>query len=103
MNPSSANKDSEQEQEDEEEEEKGSPTTDTNSASASPSAAVKAEEGGGDGGEEEAAEVVEAEKMEDLMEEDGLNPATVFCIRLKQPRSNLMHKMSVPELCRNFR
>ncbi|KAH7838602.1 hypothetical protein Vadar_028814 [Vaccinium darrowii] len=103
MNPSSANKDSEQEQEeDEEEEEKGSPTTDTNSASASPSAAVKAEEGDGDGGEEEAAEVVEAEKMEDLMEEDGLNPATVFCIRLKQPRSNLMHKMSVPELCRNF-
>lgn len=29
-------------------------------------------------------------------------PATVFRIRLKQPPSNLRHKMSVPELCRNF-
>lgn len=37
------------------------------------------------------------------MEEDSVNPATVFSIRLKQPRSNLLHKMSVPELCRNFR
>lgn len=37
------------------------------------------------------------------MEEDPVNPATVFSIRLKQPRSNLLHKMSVPELCRNFR
>ncbi|CAN4078965.1 unnamed protein product [Withania somnifera] len=36
------------------------------------------------------------------MEEDSVNPATVFCIRLKQPRSSLLHKMSVPELCRNF-
>ncbi|RDX72790.1 Mediator of RNA polymerase II transcription subunit 16, partial [Mucuna pruriens] len=36
------------------------------------------------------------------MEEDSVNPATVFSIRLKQPRSNLLHKMSVPELCRNF-
>ncbi|OVA00565.1 hypothetical protein BVC80_9087g62 [Macleaya cordata] len=36
------------------------------------------------------------------MEEDTVNPATVFRIRLKQPRSNLLHKMSVPELCRNF-
>ncbi|XP_024988930.1 mediator of RNA polymerase II transcription subunit 16 isoform X6 [Cynara cardunculus var. scolymus] len=36
------------------------------------------------------------------MEEDSVNPATVFCIRLKQPRSNLQYKMSVPELCRNF-
>ncbi|KAL2344019.1 hypothetical protein Fmac_005304 [Flemingia macrophylla] len=36
------------------------------------------------------------------MEEDPLNPATVFSIKLKQPRSNLLHKMSVPELCRNF-
>ncbi|XP_031250805.1 mediator of RNA polymerase II transcription subunit 16 isoform X2 [Pistacia vera] len=41
-------------------------------------------------------------KPEDPMEEDSVNPATVFCIRLKQPRSNLQHKMSVPELCRNF-
>ncbi|PWA78756.1 hypothetical protein CTI12_AA212380 [Artemisia annua] len=30
------------------------------------------------------------------------SPATVFCIRLKQPSSNLLFKMSVPELCRNF-
>nr|XP_009411546.1 PREDICTED: mediator of RNA polymerase II transcription subunit 16-like isoform X1 [Musa acuminata subsp. malaccensis] len=29
-------------------------------------------------------------------------PATVFRIRLKQPPSSLRHKMSVPELCRNF-
>nr|KYP61026.1 hypothetical protein KK1_023450 [Cajanus cajan] len=36
------------------------------------------------------------------MEEDPVNPATVFSIKLKQPRSNLLHKMSVPELCRNF-
>ncbi|XP_071707863.1 mediator of RNA polymerase II transcription subunit 16-like isoform X2 [Rutidosis leptorrhynchoides] len=38
----------------------------------------------------------------DPMDEDNVNPATVFCIRLKQPRSNLLYKMSVPELCRNF-
>ncbi|KAK3188022.1 hypothetical protein Dsin_027583 [Dipteronia sinensis] len=52
-----------------------------------------------------AGGVVEEEvagKEEDPMEEDSVNPATVFCIRLKQPRSNLQHKMSVPELCRNF-
>lgn len=40
---------------------------------------------------------------DDPMEEDPVGPATVFCIKLKQPRSNLQHKMSVPELCRNFR
>lgn len=39
----------------------------------------------------------------DPMDEDSVSPATVFCIRLKQPRSNLLHKMSVPELCRKFR
>ncbi|KAL3345341.1 hypothetical protein AABB24_024350 [Solanum stoloniferum] len=39
---------------------------------------------------------------DDPMDEDTVNPAVVFCIRLKQPRSNLLHKMSVPELCRNF-
>lgn len=50
------------------------------------------------GAEEEAVE-----KPDDPMEEDSVSPATVFCIRLKQPRSNLLHKMSVPELCRNFR
>ncbi|GMP72485.1 hypothetical protein CsSME_00030510 [Camellia sinensis var. sinensis] len=48
-----------------------------------------------DGGGEEVA-------VEDPMEVDAVNPATVFCIGLQQPRSNLMHKMSVPELCRNF-
>jgi hypothetical protein len=37
------------------------------------------------------------------MDEDSVNPATVFTIRLKQSKSNLQHKMSVPELCRNFR
>ncbi|KAJ7968535.1 mediator of RNA polymerase II transcription subunit 16-like [Quillaja saponaria] len=48
-------------------------------------------------------EVIEEEKTsDDPMEEDSVSPATVFCIRLKQPRSNLRHKMSVPELCRNF-
>lgn len=41
--------------------------------------------------------------VSDPMDEDPSNPATVFCIRLKQPRSNLQYKMSVPELCRNFR
>jgi hypothetical protein len=51
-----------------------------------------------------AKEVEDEEKPDDPMEEDSaLSPATVFCIRLKQPRSNLLHKMSVPELCRNFR
>ncbi|KAI7749452.1 hypothetical protein M8C21_029134 [Ambrosia artemisiifolia] len=40
----------------------------------------------------------------DPMDEDAVagGPATVFCIRLKQPSSNLQFKMSVPELCRNF-
>ncbi|XP_052181212.1 mediator of RNA polymerase II transcription subunit 16 isoform X2 [Diospyros lotus] len=93
MNQSSsvANKDSEEE----------SPTVTTSSSSSVLEAAngpEKAEAAGGGGGEEEVAE-----KAEDPMEEDAVNPATVFCIRLKQPRSNLMHKMSVPELCRNFR
>ncbi|XP_059659230.1 mediator of RNA polymerase II transcription subunit 16 [Cornus florida] len=58
--------------------------------------------GGGGGGEEEEEEEAEEEKADDPMEEDSVNPATVFCIRLKQPSSNLQHKMSVPELCRNF-
>lgn len=53
--------------------------------------------------EEEGEEPLEKEKPDDPMEEDSVSPATVFCIRLKQPRSNLQHKMSVPELCRNFR
>ncbi|KAL1537490.1 Mediator of RNA polymerase II transcription subunit 16 [Salvia divinorum] len=36
------------------------------------------------------------------MDEDYGTPATVFQIKLKQPKSNLQHKMSVPELCRTF-
>ncbi|KAF7840252.1 mediator of RNA polymerase II transcription subunit 16 isoform X1 [Senna tora] len=52
-------------------------------------------------GEEEAL-VGDKPPIEDPMDEDSPSPATVFCIRLKQPRSNLLHKMSVPELCRNF-
>ncbi|XP_038711662.1 mediator of RNA polymerase II transcription subunit 16-like isoform X2 [Tripterygium wilfordii] len=57
-------------------------------------AAEKAEQ---DVGEEEVQE-----EPADSMEEDSVGPATVFCIRLHQPRFNLQHKMSVPELCRNF-
>ncbi|XP_010538623.1 PREDICTED: mediator of RNA polymerase II transcription subunit 16 isoform X2 [Tarenaya hassleriana] len=56
-----------------------------------------------------AAEENSAEKSadggareDDPMEVDSVSPATVFCVRLKQPNSNLLHKMSVPELCRNF-
>ncbi|KAK7319664.1 hypothetical protein RJT34_04387 [Clitoria ternatea] len=51
----------------------------------------------------EEQEVVADEKPPHLpMDDDSLSPATVFSINLKQPRSNLLHKMSVPELCRNF-
>ncbi|KAE9461848.1 hypothetical protein C3L33_06244, partial [Rhododendron williamsianum] len=100
MNPSSAGANKDSEQQEEEEQLQESPDTLVDNSD-SPTAALEAaaEAGGGDGGEEAAAE---AEGMEDPMEEDAANPATVFCIRLKQPRSNLMHKMSVPELCRNF-
>ncbi|KAF8409292.1 hypothetical protein HHK36_005366 [Tetracentron sinense] len=53
---------------------------------------------------ERATDVEEdaVEKSGDRMEEDHSTPATVFRIKLKQPRLNLQHKMSVPELCRNF-
>lgn len=40
---------------------------------------------------------------DDPMDEDASTPATIFCIKLKQPKTNLLHKMSVPELCRTFR
>lgn len=53
--------------------------------------------------EKEAAAAATASTGDDMMDVDNVNPATVFTIRLKQPRSNLLHKMSVPELCRNFR
>ncbi|XP_010529420.1 PREDICTED: mediator of RNA polymerase II transcription subunit 16-like isoform X2 [Tarenaya hassleriana] len=42
------------------------------------------------------------EREDDPMEVDSVSPATVFRVRLKQPNSNLLHKMSVPELCRTF-
>lgn len=45
----------------------------------------------------------DGEKEDNQMEVDPVSPATVFCVKLKQPNSNLLHKMSVPELCRNFR
>ncbi|KAI7999500.1 Mediator of RNA polymerase II transcription subunit 16 [Camellia lanceoleosa] len=99
MNPSSggANKDSE--------EESATVTTSSSCSSALEAAAAakgsdKLEAGGGGGGGEE--EVAAEKVVDDPMEEDTVNPSTVFCIRLKQPRSYLMHKMSVPELCRNF-
>ncbi|RXH78511.1 hypothetical protein DVH24_002029 [Malus domestica] len=56
---------------------------------------------GGEGEEDEEVEPVD--EPDDPMEEDAVNPTAVFCIRLKQPKSNLQHKMSVPELCYNFR
>lgn len=55
--------------------------------------------------EEEEEEPVDKPDCDDPMEEDSssVSPSAVFCIGLKQPRSDLQHKMSVPELCRNFR
>lgn len=58
---------------------------------------------GSDKTEAVAVEDEVMEKPEDSIDEDLVSPATVFRIKLKQPRSNLQHKMSVPELCRNFR
>ncbi|XP_009345366.1 uncharacterized protein LOC103937175 [Pyrus x bretschneideri] len=54
------------------------------------------------GGEEDEVEEP-VDGPDNPMEEDVVNSAAVFCIRLKQPRSNLQHKMSVLELCCNFR
>uniref|UniRef100_A0A1D1ZCV0 Putative mediator of RNA polymerase II transcription subunit 16 n=1 Tax=Anthurium amnicola TaxID=1678845 RepID=A0A1D1ZCV0_9ARAE len=59
---------------------------------------------GGGGGGAAVKREPEDRPMEDA---DGAStssvpPATVFRIRLKQPPSSLRHKMSVPELCRNF-
>ena len=56
--------------------------------------------------EEEEQQVDDTDDGDDPMEEDAsasVSPSPVFCIGLKQPRSDLLHKMSVPELCRNFR
>ncbi|PRQ28902.1 hypothetical protein RchiOBHm_Chr5g0008021 [Rosa chinensis] len=54
--------------------------------------------------QEEEEEEEEPQNDDDPMEEDAssVSPSAVFCIGLKQPRSDLLHKMSVPELCRNF-
>ncbi|KAK1283819.1 Mediator of RNA polymerase II transcription subunit 16 [Acorus calamus] len=64
--------------------------------------------GGGVEGEDGVMAAAEA-AMTMKMDEDpaeapdpAVSPATVFQILLKQPPSNLRHKMSVPELCRNF-
>ncbi|XP_009596704.1 mediator of RNA polymerase II transcription subunit 16 isoform X1 [Nicotiana tomentosiformis] len=87
------------------EEESSSAITTTNSLEASNKVQDKPDTGEDD---HPRAAIVATEKEvssvdnDDPMEEDSVNPATVFCIRLKQPRSNLLHKMSVPELCRNF-
>ncbi|XP_021858301.2 mediator of RNA polymerase II transcription subunit 16 isoform X1 [Spinacia oleracea] len=53
---------------------------------------------------EEEAFMEKSMVSDDHMDEDSVNnhPATVFCITLNQSRSNLLHKMSVPDLCRNF-
>nr|XP_043623336.1 mediator of RNA polymerase II transcription subunit 16 [Erigeron canadensis] len=58
--------------------------------------------GAGDGGD--SSDPMDKGGGSDPMDEDDISvdPATVFCIRLKQPTSNLQFKMSVPELCRNF-
>nr|XP_009804887.1 PREDICTED: mediator of RNA polymerase II transcription subunit 16-like isoform X2 [Nicotiana sylvestris] len=88
------------------EEESSSAITTTNSLEASIKVQDKPDTGEDD---HPGAAIVTTEKEvssvdnDDPMDEDSVNPATVFCIRLKQPRSNLLHKMSVPELCRNFR
>lgn len=69
-------------------------------------AAAAVEVGVGDEGVEMEAEKKVAEEGDrpmDTGDEFPASPATVFRIRLKQPPSNLRHKMRVPELCRNFR
>lgn len=90
------------------------------SSSTPPPAAAAAEDLAGDAAAAAAADSVDAaeEAAEKKAEEEAGDcamdaaavpdgpapaPATVFRIRLKQPPSNLRHKMSVPELCRNFR
>nr|XP_027105247.1 mediator of RNA polymerase II transcription subunit 16-like isoform X1 [Coffea arabica] len=99
------------EEEEEEEEESSSSAITIISASVS----VEASKGPAEkpeitAGEEEPQPMAVSEKEaaavagppDDHMDVDNVSPATVFCIKLKQPRSNLLHKMSVPELCRYF-
>ncbi|KAL4585597.1 hypothetical protein LXL04_010220 [Taraxacum kok-saghyz] len=72
----------------------------TSAVSEPPEGAIAADSG--DGGGDDSDMDKGGGTAGDPMDEDSVNPATVFCIRLKQPRSNLQYKMSVPELCRNF-
>ncbi|KAG0447071.1 hypothetical protein HPP92_028517 [Vanilla planifolia] len=65
-------------------------------------ATVEAEAGGGGAELEGGPEKEEGDRPMDAGDEPPPSPATVFRIRLKQPPSNLRHKMRVPELCRNF-
>ncbi|KAG4960475.1 hypothetical protein AAZX31_13G224200 [Glycine max] len=67
-------------------------------------AAIKDPEEGSEKKKKSNEAISGEEKKEDPMEQEmeSLTPATVFCIRLKQPKSNLLYKMSVPEICRNF-
>lgn len=53
--------------------------------------------------EKDAAAAAPANSTDDAMDVDSGNPTTVFYTKLKQHKSNLLHKMSVPELCRTFR
>ncbi|KAL9668524.1 hypothetical protein QQ045_006058 [Rhodiola kirilowii] len=64
---------------------------------------LKKEEEEGDKSEEMVVETaVDRMEEEDAAAAAAAGPATVFCIKLNQPKSNLVHQMSVPELCRNF-
>ncbi|XP_065877098.1 mediator of RNA polymerase II transcription subunit 16 [Euphorbia lathyris] len=80
----------------------GGGNKDTEEETVAQSLDIVAKAAGSEKSEPVSSEEESVEKPDDPMEEDSVSPATVFCIRLKQPRSNLKHKMSVPELCRNF-
>ncbi|KAL5715592.1 Mediator of RNA polymerase II transcription subunit 16 [Ranunculus cassubicifolius] len=67
------------------------------SSSPSPSPSIEEEE------EETMMKIDSIEEVDDQgLGLGGLGPATVFEISLKQPKSNLRNKMSVPGLCRKF-
>ncbi|KAL7088874.1 hypothetical protein ACP275_13G155200 [Erythranthe tilingii] len=85
----------------ESEEESSSPRS-SHSPDEKPEAAAAVEEDDELMTEKESAAAVSNIPTDDPMDEDSGNPATVFCIKLKQPKSNLLYKMSVPELCRTF-
>ncbi|KAF9590577.1 hypothetical protein IFM89_035895 [Coptis chinensis] len=55
--------------------------------------------------QEEEKEIIEKksdEDEDDLMEESCVPLASVFEIKIKQPKSNSLYKMNVPHLCRKF-